>query len=204
MGNKINPLIHRVSLFKNWKSKWFEVGNKFNCLLISDFLIRNDLNHLLDCSILYDIYIERLEQYTLVTLLTSSKVKNLSSIYSILNKHLGINAYLVNNITLKDSEFSVYSIFSNLRLLISKRRNYRIYIKNLLSNFFFKNVSGIKIIISGRVNAIDIARKEVFLLGNISLSSIDSFFLFKNGSFKTKYGVIGIKIYISMINEKTI
>ena len=59
-----------------------------------------------------------------------------------------------------------------------------------------KGAKGIKVIISGRINGVDIARKETYKEGNIPTQTIRSNIDYTTERADTMYGVIGIKVWI--------
>ena len=79
---------------------------------------------------------------------------------------------------------------------IENRMPYRKVIKNIVSKIMAKGAEWVKIQIGGRLNGTDIARSEHFIEGRVSLqtfrSDIDYYYL----QAMTKYGVLGIKVWI--------
>jgi small subunit ribosomal protein S3 len=59
-----------------------------------------------------------------------------------------------------------------------------------------KGVSGIKVQIAGRLNGADIARTEKFIDGSVSLQTFRSDIDYHYLQAKTKYGVLGVKVWI--------
>ena len=58
------------------------------------------------------------------------------------------------------------------------------------------NIDGIKIIISGRLNGAEIARKEMFINGKIPLHTFRHYIDYANKIAHTTYGTIGVKVWI--------
>jgi small subunit ribosomal protein S3 len=73
---------------------------------------------------------------------------------------------------------------------------YRKVAKGVIQKVMLKGAAGIKVQIAGRLNGTDIARREKFIEGRVSLqtfrSDIDYHYLQAN----TKYGVLGVKVWI--------
>jgi small subunit ribosomal protein S3 len=76
------------------------------------------------------------------------------------------------------------------------RMPYRKVAKGVIQKVMLKGAAGIKVQIAGRLNGTDIARREKFIEGRVSLqtfrSDIDYHYLQAN----TKYGVLGVKVWI--------
>ena len=79
---------------------------------------------------------------------------------------------------------------------ISSQLESRMVVKNGLSRVMEKGASGIKIQIGGRLGGTDIARSEKFIDGRVSLQTFRSDIDYHYMQAMTKYGVLGIKVWI--------
>ncbi|UOQ27934.1 SSU ribosomal protein S3p (S3e) [Candidatus Vidania fulgoroideae] len=207
MGNKINPLLFHNSK-KIWFSRWFS-KTKAKEYLIKDFLIRRKINDIFGYDKISKIIIERTEKITLVKIHINIFLSNFIGKKKILELKKNLK-YITSKkkekilfIIKKNKDLlSPSSIFKNLMQKMKNRENYRIYIKNIIE-FFKKEKCGIKIVISGRIRGIEIARKEVFKTGKIGNSDVLNKINYLSSFFNTKYGIIGIKILINK-NEKKV
>jgi small subunit ribosomal protein S3 len=59
-----------------------------------------------------------------------------------------------------------------------------------------KGAKGIKIMVSGRLAGAEIARTEWYLKGRLPLQTIKSIIDYGTARAETKYGTIGIKVWI--------
>ena len=66
-----------------------------------------------------------------------------------------------------------------------------------------QDVAGLKIRISGRLNGIEMARSEWVRNGRIPLQTITANIEYCNDVAETKYGLLGIKVWVYKNNEKT-
>ncbi|QSW37819.1 hypothetical protein JSR02_00725 [Candidatus Vidania fulgoroideae] len=195
MSNKIHPIIHKLQISKNWKSKWFsDKSIKQNILL--DIKIRNILTTTLKNKI-DDIIIENLETAIIIHIITTHSI-NTTHLKEIIQNHINTHIYF-NIIKTNKKTYTIHKITKTLITAISTRQNYKTAIKKIIQQANFKNIKGIKIIISGRINAAEIARTEKYTIGNISLIQLATTILYKEQAIQTKYGLIGIKIMISLI-----
>jgi len=48
LGQKVNPIGLRVSVDKNWRSRWFSGKAEFGTLLVEDLMIRNSVKKKLE------------------------------------------------------------------------------------------------------------------------------------------------------------
>ena len=79
---------------------------------------------------------------------------------------------------------------------LEARMPYRKVVKQVLSRVMEKGSSGIKIQIGGRLGGTDIARSEKFIDGRVSLQTFRSDIDYHYLQAMTKYGVLGIKVWI--------
>ena len=79
---------------------------------------------------------------------------------------------------------------------IENRMPYRKVIKNTVAKIMAKGAEGVKIQIGGRLNGTDIARSEHFIEGRVSLQTFRSDIDYHYLQAMTKYGVLGIKVWI--------
>ena len=55
MGQKVNPIVMRLSVNKNWSSKWFAKGAEYANLLHEDIKIRNYLFYFIALNFSYKV-----------------------------------------------------------------------------------------------------------------------------------------------------
>lgn len=79
---------------------------------------------------------------------------------------------------------------------LESRMPYRKVVKQVLAKVMEKGASGIKIQIGGRLGGTDIARSEKFIDGRVSLQTFRSDIDYHYLQAMTKYGVLGIKVWI--------
>lgn len=204
MGNKINPLLLR-SNNKLWFSRWF-YGKNISKYVTEDLNIRKVINNTLNCHKTEKIIIERLEKLIIVKIYTNNQniiKKKKKKLNLLINKFLHIKDKKILFFILKNkNNFSISNIMENIIEKIKKRENYKLYIKNVVNSFKKKKGFGIKILISGRIGGVEIARKEKFQGGCVGKLSISNNVNYLFSHFKTKYGILGIKIFINKNNEK--
>ena len=230
MGQKVHPLGFRVSINKNYKSKWFIKLNNYSRYLFQDHFIRkqifeyfNKLNglkskkSLLDFINITEIVISRrFDQMNVFvhvasapSTLNSSNLENtLEKLQSFLSKKL--NQYYkqrLSNIkipsiivTIKES-----SDLDNKAIFIAKclvedlenRVPFRKALKTVLETTQKqKNLLGIKVKVSGRLNGIEMARSEWIKEGRIPLQTLLANIEYCTNIAQTKYGVLGVKVWV--------
>ncbi|MGX6961007.1 MAG: 30S ribosomal protein S3 [Candidatus Karelsulcia muelleri] len=199
MGQKVNPISNRLGISTCWKSRWY--SEKFNQLK-EDLEIRKYLNiRLAKCS-LSSIYIEINNSKLFITIYSSrpsiiigklgNEIEKLKQgINKITNKQININILEV-----KIPEGDALLIARNLANQIENRLPYKKAIKFAIYSALRKNVEGIKIQISGRLNGTEMARTEFYKEGRIPFSTFRANIDYATAEAQTTYGKIGIKVWI--------
>jgi small subunit ribosomal protein S3 len=79
---------------------------------------------------------------------------------------------------------------------LEARMPFRKVAKNVLQKVMEKWAAGIKIQVGGRLGGTDIARTEKFIEGRVSLQTFRSDIDFYYLQARTKYGMLGVKVWI--------
>jgi small subunit ribosomal protein S3 len=77
-----------------------------------------------------------------------------------------------------------------------RRVSHKVAMKRAISNAMRRGVKGIKIMVSGRLGGADIARTEWYMEGRLPLQTLRSDIDYTSKEAQTKYGTIGIKVWI--------
>ena len=193
MTHKTNPISYRLGVNEEWRSRYFDRKNlKF--FLEEDEIIRNTINKLFKRSSIERIDIERvrgnnikifistarpgiiigrggkgiedLRKELLKKIIKFRKEKNLET------KNIDLDLAITE---VKKPDISAQLISENIATALEKRVPYRKVIKNALEKITtYKEVQGAKIKVSGRLNGVEIARREWVSKGRIPLITIRS------------------------------
>jgi small subunit ribosomal protein S3 len=215
MTHKTNPISYRLGVNEEWRSRYFDRKNlKF--FLEEDEIIRNTINKLFKRSSIERIDIERvrgnnikifistarpgiiigrggkgiedLRKELLKKIIKFRKEKNLET------KNIDLDLAITE---VKKPDISAQLISENIAAALEKRVPYRKVIKNALEKITtYKEVQGAKIKVSGRLNGVEIARREWVSKGRIPLITIRSNIDYAENKAYCTYGVIGIKVWI--------
>lgn len=105
-------------------------------------------------------------------------------------------------IEIREPETYANLVALNIAQQLEKRIAYRRAIKQTISRIIQnRKVLGVKILVSGRLDGIEIARREKFIKGSIPLSRFKANIDFARENAYTSYGVVGIKVWIHKKNE---
>jgi small subunit ribosomal protein S3 len=202
MGQKINPIGFRLSVQKNWLSKWYANSNNFSTMLNEDIKVRAFLSEKLKNASVGKVLIERPSKNARITIFSSrpgivigKKGEDIEILRSELQKRMGIPVH-VNIEEIRKPELDAQLIADNIAQQLEKRIMFRRAMKRAMQNAMRLGAQGIKIMSSGRLNGIEIARTEWYREGRVPLHTLRADLDYGTSEAHTTYGIIGIKVWI--------
>ncbi len=204
MGKKINPRVFRLGMSEKWRSRWY-AGRDFAEFLKQDVSIRKYLNDALKEAAVDRIEIARSRGEITINISAAkpgliigrggSGIEELKK--KIQNKFLEKDIKLNINITeVSVPNLSASVIVDAIRADVEKRIPYRRVMKQNIDKVMKAGAKGVKIMVAGRLNGVDIARREKLVEGKIPLQTLRSDIDYSRGTARTIYGTIGIKVWI--------
>lgn len=202
MGQKINPTGFRLSVLKNWSSKWFAHGKNFSRLLNEDIKVREYLRKKLAHASVGQIVIERPSKNARITIYSSrpgivigKKGEEIEVLRKELEKLIHIPVH-INIEEIRKPELDAQLIADNIAQQLEKRIMFRRAMKRAIQNAMRLGAHGIKIMSSGRLNGIEIARTEWYREGRVPLHTLRADLDYATSEANTTYGIIGIKVWV--------
>lgn len=203
MGQKIHPTGFRLSVRKNWDSRWFAGSNKFSELLVKDIEVRAFLKKKLASASVSKIVIERPAKNAKVTIYTArpgmvigKKGEDIEALRGELRKRMALQSVDVAIEEVRKPEVDAQLIADNITAQLEKRIMFRRAMKRAMQNAMRLGVQGIKIMSSGRLNGIEIARTEWYREGRVPLHTLRADIDYGTSEAKTTYGIIGVKVWV--------
>lgn len=202
MGQKINPTGFRLSVLKNWSSKWYANGKNFPGMLNEDIKVREYLKKKLAHASVGRVVIERPSKNARITIYSSrpgvvigKKGEDIEVLRGALQKLMGVPVH-VNIEEIRKPEIDAQLIADNIAQQLEKRIMFRRAMKRAMQNAMRLGAQGIKIMSAGRLNGIEIARTEWYREGRVPLHTLRADLDYGTSEAKTTYGVIGIKVWV--------
>lgn len=202
MGQKIHPTGFRLSVQRNWLSKWYANSNNFATMLNEDIKVRTFLSDRLKNASVGKILIERPSKNARITIFSSrpgvvigKKGEDIEVLRAELQKRMGVPVH-VNIEEIRKPELDAQLIADNIAQQLEKRIMFRRAMKRAMQNAMRLGAQGIKIMSSGRLNGIEIARTEWYREGRVPLHTLRADLDYGTSEAKTTYGIIGIKVWI--------
>ncbi len=213
MGQKINPIGLRLGITRSWDSKWFAEKQMYRSLLSEDRDIRNYIKKTFYQAAISSIEIERAAADKVRVLVYSArpgviigkKGYEIDQLKKTLQEMTGKGVFLdVREV--KRPETSAQLVAENLALQLERRVAYRRAMKRVLSSSIRAGVLGIKVMVSGRLGGVEIARREWYREGRVPLGTLRADLDYGVAEASTTYGIIGVKVWIfkgEIIKKKT-
>ncbi len=202
MGQKVHPIGFRLGYNKDWKSKWF-AENDFSHKLNEDLNIRRVLKKRFKQAGISRIEIERPgDRIKIVVhtarpgILIGKKGKEIEKLKGELAKSLG-KPVDIKVVEIKFPQIEAQLVAEAIALQLEKRTAFRRAMKRAIDAAMkTERVGGIKVMCSGRLNGVEIARSERYLVGRLPLHTLKADIEYGFAEAFTTYGVIGVKVWI--------
>ena len=202
MGQKIHPIGFRLSVTRDWGSRWFANKRDFATMLGEDIRVREYLRRKLAHASVGRVLIERPSKTARITVFSArpgvvigKKGEDIETLKSDLNRMLGVPVH-VNIEEIRKPELDAQLIADSIAQQLEKRIMFRRAMKRAMQNAMRLGAQGIKIMSSGRLNGIEIARREWYREGRVPLHTLRANIDYGFGEARTTYGVIGIKVWV--------
>ena len=202
MGQKIHPIGFRLSVQKNWSSRWYANSKNFPEMLQSDIKVRAFLNKKLAAAAVSKIIIERPAKNAKITIhsarpgvVIGKKGEDIESLRAALQGLMGVPVHL-NIEEVRKPEIDATLIAQSIAQQLEKRVMFRRAMKRAMQNAMRLGAQGIKIMSSGRLNGIEIARTEWYREGRVPLHTLRADIDYGVAEALTTYGIIGIKVWV--------
>ncbi|WP_119288973.1 30S ribosomal protein S3 [Azohydromonas sediminis] len=202
MGQKIHPTGFRLPVTRAWTSRWYANSRNFAGMLAEDLAVRDYLKTKLKNAAVSRVLIERPAKNARITIFSArpgvvigKKGEDIENLKAELTKRLGVPV-AVNIEEIRKPEIDAQLIADSITQQLEKRIMFRRAMKRAMQNAMRLGAQGIKIMSSGRLNGIEIARCEWYREGRVPLHTLKADIDYGFSEAKTSYGVIGVKVWV--------
>lgn len=202
MGQKIHPIAFRLGTTKTWESRWFATGQAYCDLLHEDLVIRQMVKDRFKHAGIARVDIERASNRAKITIHTArpgiiigrkgSEIEGFKKVLEARTQRQ-IN---INIEEIKRAELSAQLVAENVANQLLRRIGFRRAMKKTVLATVKAGALGIKISCGGRLAGAEMARSEWYREGRVPLHTIRANIDYGTTEAKTKYGLIGIKVWI--------
>ncbi|ABD71489.1 SSU ribosomal protein S3P [Rhodoferax ferrireducens T118] len=202
MGQKIHPTGFRLSISRNWASRWYANDRDFAGMLAEDIKVREYLKAKLKNASVSRVLIERPAKNARITIFSArpgvvigKKGEDIENLKRELSRQLGVPV-AVNIEEVRKPEIDAKLIADSITQQLEKRIMFRRAMKRAMQNAMRLGALGIKIMSSGRLNGIEIARCEWYREGRVPLHTLRADIDYGTSEAQTTYGIIGVKVWV--------
>lgn len=207
MGQKVNPTGLRVSVNKDWRSKWFADKKQFGGLLQEDIKIREMVKKRLKEAAVPEVLIERYANRARVTVYTARpgivigrKGQDIEKLREEIAKQTGKEIY-VEIKEVKDPDCNAQLVAENIALQLERRVSFRRALKRAVQMAMELGALGIRVHAAGRLGGSELARREGYREGKVPLHTLRANVQYGFAEAHTMAGKIGLKVWICKKDE---
>lgn len=202
MGQKTNPIGLRVKINRSWDSIWYAKKENYSRVLHEDLTIRRAIKERFNKSGVVRVGIERFPEKihlklhsTKPGLVIGPKGKNIEALKAQLSK-LVSKPLEVKIIEVAKPDGSAQALAENVALQLEDRMAFRRAMKMALRSAIRSGALGVRVMVSGRLNGADMARREQYLEGRVPLHTLRAMIDYGTAEADTTFGKIGVKVWI--------
>jgi small subunit ribosomal protein S3 len=202
VGQKTHPLGFRLGFNKTWSSRWFSKGADYNRLIHEDLKMKRDIKDKYYHAGIAEIVVERVGPKVRVIIFTARPGivigrggKEIESLKNFLEGVAQREVY-VDIREVDKPELSALLVGEGIGVQLEKRIAYRRAMRKAVESSLRMGAKGIKVMCSGRLGGVEIARSEWYLKGRLPLQTLKADIDYAFTQAFTTYGQIGIKVWI--------
>ncbi len=220
MGQKVHAKAFRLKVNKTWDAKWFTEFD-FAEYLKQDIKIKKFILKKFRNLGISKVEIERAPNGLTINIHAArpgliigrggSGAEDLKKeiqekfLKDAFSRKKSIKSLNINILELANPNLDSSVLIQSMAIDIEKRTPFRRVVKQMMGRAEKAGAKGIKVIISGRLDGAEIARRELFLYGKVPLHTLRADIDYSRGIAQTIYGTIGIKVWLykgDIFNEK--
>ena len=203
MGKKVSPISIRVGITRKWDSTWYSNNKDFKGKLLQDIAIRKFLTKkFARKAALSKVAINRGGGKVSVVIhsgkpgvIIGRSGENIENLNKELRAKFGDKTINVSVQEVRKADGDAQIVADSVAEQIERRFPFRRVCKMALDRAKEAGLKGMKIQISGRLNGVDIARREIYSFGTVPLHTLRAKISYATARANTTYGVIGIKVW---------
>jgi len=202
VGQKVNPIIFRVTTTKDWDSKWFARKSSFGAWLNEDLKIRDYIKKEFAHAAIARVVIHRASNRIAVDIHTarpgilSSRKGDFEKLQIGLQKMAEGHEIKIDIHEVKNPERNAQLVSESVALQLQRRIAFRRAMKKSIQLAMDSGALGIKIMASGRLGGTELARTEQYKEGKVPLHTIRANIGYGFYEAMTPTGKIGVKVWI--------
>lgn len=198
----------RIGITRSWTSKWFANSRDYIGQVRQDVLVRKFLTKQLREAGIDRVEIERPSGKKIIISIYTAKpgviigrggagIEDLKKkLRSQFLKNFRANEITVNINEVDRPNLSAQIVAQGMAIEIEKRLPFKRVMKQAISRVERSGALGVKVMVSGRLNGSEIARREMLISGKLPLQTLRADIDYARTAALTTFGLIGIKVWI--------
>ncbi len=202
MGQKTHPYGFRLGFNKQWSSRWFSKGAEYSRLIHEDLKMKKTVKKRYYHAGISKVDVERVGPKIRVIIYTARPGivigrggKEIESLKTYLQEIAQKEVY-VDIRELDKPEIDALLVAEGIAVQLEKRIAYRRAMRRAVGLALRMGGKGIKVMCSGRLGGVEIARSEWYLRGQLPLQTLRADIDYGFTEAFTTYGQIGIKVWV--------
>jgi small subunit ribosomal protein S3 len=202
VGQKTHPYGFRLGFNKQWTSRWFAKGPEYARLIHEDLRMRKAIKEKYFHAGIAEVDVERVGPKLRVIIHTArpgiiigrggKEIESLKGyLEGIAHKDVYVDIREVDH-----AELNALLVGEGIAVQLEKRIAYRRAMRKAVDMALKMGAKGIKVMCSGRLGGVEIARSEWYLKGQLPLQTLRADIDYAFTEAFTTYGQIGIKVWI--------
>ncbi|MEX0916856.1 MAG: 30S ribosomal protein S3 [Candidatus Spechtbacterales bacterium] len=219
MTHKVHPIGYRLSIIRDWKSRWLD-GKNYPLHVQEDYRIREHINKTYKNAGVESIEVERSAGRVSIIVFTSrpgiligrggagteEMRRSIAKIINDIAKAARIKGRIIEERApeirievreIRETELYATLVAQSVAEQLERRFPFRRVIKRTLERVMaHKGISGVKIAVKGRLDGAEMSRSEAVKDGKLPLQTLRADIDFAHVQAQTAYGVIGVKVWL--------
>ena len=202
MGQKTHPLGFRLGFNRTWSSRWFSRGKDYSRLVHEDLKMKKAIKEKYYHAGIAEVVVERVGPKVRIIIHTARPGiiigrggKEIESLKNFLEGIAKREVY-VDIREVDKPELNSLLVGEGIGVQLEKRIAYRRAMRKAVDIALKMGAKGIKVMCSGRLGGVEIARSEWYLKGRLPLQTLRADIDYAFTQAFTTYGQIGIKVWI--------
>ncbi len=203
MGQKTHPIGFRLGIIKDWQAKWYAAkGSQYRELLQEDLSIRNAIRVRLPEAGISKVELERGAQELVVTIHSArpgivigrggQRVEEVRQVVEgLTHKRARLNVQEV-----RQPELDAQLVAASIAEQLGRRVAFRRAMHQAVNRAMQAGALGMKVICSGRLGGVEIARREKVMQGRVPLHTLRADIDYGLAEARTTMGRIGVKVWV--------
>jgi small subunit ribosomal protein S3 len=202
VGQKTHPLGFRLGFNRTWSSRWFSRGKDYSRLVHEDLKMKKAIKEKYYHAGISEVVVERVGPKVRIIIHTARPGiiigrggKEIESLKNFLEGIAKREVY-VDIREVDKPELNSLLVGEGIGVQLEKRIAYRRAMRKAVDIALKMGAKGIKVMCSGRLGGVEIARSEWYLKGRLPLQTLRADIDYAFTQAFTTYGQIGIKVWI--------